>query len=90
MLKQKKRRGLPRARRSGRIASNTKRGETANTRRDKNGIYEKAEEERERERASVPGPKPGIGNLTGRISGYTRAFAGQVSREKGKRFWEMS
>jgi hypothetical protein len=49
-LKQKKPRGLPHVRRSRRIASNTKRGETANTRRDKNGIYEKAEEERERER----------------------------------------
>jgi hypothetical protein len=28
--------------------------------------------------------------LTGRISGYTGVFAGQVIREKGQIFWETS
>jgi hypothetical protein len=39
-----------------------------------------------------PGQNLGLATsmLTGRISGYTRVFAGQVIREKGQIFWEMS
>jgi hypothetical protein len=39
-----------------------------------------------------PGQNLGLATsmLTGRVSVYTGAFTGQVSREKGQSFWEMS